>query len=182
MKINETGIEGLIEIIPTVLRDDRGWFLESYNKSTFESLGFNFQFVQDNLSFSKAGVMRGLHFQKKPFYQGKLVKVVRGAVLDVALDIRPDSPTFGQHYKVVLTEEKQNMLYLPEGFAHGFFAIKDSYLFYKCTKSYHKESDTGIAFDDPELNIDWDISSPIISEKDKNLQSFQSYKSSIGLS
>ena len=182
MKIKETGIEGLIEIIPTVLQDDRGWFLESYNKSTFESLGLNFQFVQDNLSFSKAGVMRGLHFQKKPFDQGKLVKVVRGAVLDVALDIRPDSPTFGQHYKVVLTEEKQNMLYLPEGFAHGFFAIKDSYLFYKCTKSYHKESDTGIAFDDPELNIDWDISSPIISEKDKNLQSFQSYKSSIGLS
>lgn len=182
MKIKETGIEGLIEIIPTVLQDDRGWFLESYNKSTFESLGLNFQFVQDNLSFSKAGVMRGLHFQKSPFDQGKLVKVVRGAVLDVALDIRPDSPTFGQHYKVVLTEENQNMLYLPEGFAHGFFAIKDSYLFYKCTKSYHKESDTGIAFDDPELKIDWDISSPIISEKDKNLQSFQTYKSSIGLS
>ena len=182
MKIRETGIEGLIEIIPTVLQDDRGWFLESYNKSTFESLGLNFQFVQDNLSFSKAVVMRGLHFQKKPFDQGKLVKIVRGAVLDVALDIRPDSPTFGRHYKVVLTEEKQNMLYLPEGFAHGFLAIKDSYLFYKCTKSYHKESDTGIAFDDPELNIDWDISSPIISKKDKNLQSFQSYKSSIGLS
>jgi dTDP-4-dehydrorhamnose 3,5-epimerase len=182
MKIKETGIEGLIEIIPTVLQDDRGWFLESYNKSTFESLGLNFQFVQDNLSFSKAGVMRGLHFQKSPFDQGKLVKVVRGAVLDVALDIRPDSPTFGQHYKVVLTEENQNMLYMPEGCAHGFFAIKDSYLFYKCTKSYHKESDTGIAFDDPELKIDWDISSPIISEKDKNLQSFQTYKSSIGLS
>ena len=182
MKIKETGIEGLIEIIPTVLQDDRGWFLESYNKSTFESLGLNFQFVQDNLSFSKAGVMRGLHFQKSPFDQGKLVKVVRGAVLDVALDIRPDSPTFGQHYKVVLTEENQNMFYLPEGFAHGFFAIKDSYLFYKCTKSYHKESDTGIAYDDPELKIDWNISSPIISEKDKNLQSFQTYKSSIGLS
>ena len=182
MKIKETGIEGLIEIIPTVLQDDRGWFLESYNKSTFESLGLNFQFVQDNLSFSKAGVMRGLHFQKSPFDQGKLVKVVRGAVLDVALDIRPDSPTFGQHYKVVLTEGNQNMLYLPEGFAHGFLAIKDSYLIYKCTKSYHKQSDTGIAFDDPELKIDWDISSPIISEKDKNLQSFQTYKSSIGLS
>lgn len=181
MRIIETGIEGLIEIVPTVLHDDRGWFLESYNKDKFTNLNLNINFVQDNLSFSKAGVMRGLHFQNKPYEQGKLVKVIEGEVLDVAVDIRPDSPTFGQYYKVLLTAEKQNMLFLPEGFAHGFLAIKDSYLFYKCTKTYYKESDSGIAFDDPDLNIDWGISEAIISEKDKNLQSFKTYKSSIGL-
>ena len=181
MDIRETGIEGLIEIMPNVLHDDRGWFLESYNKDTFNSLNLKFNFVQDNLSFSKAGVLRGLHFQQKPFEQGKLVKVIKGEVLDVAVDIRPDSPTFGQHYKVLLTPEKQNMFYLPEGFAHGFVAVKDSYLFYKCTKTYHKDYDIGIAFDDPQLKINWGNNSPIISEKDKNLQSFQSYKSLLGL-
>jgi dTDP-4-dehydrorhamnose 3,5-epimerase len=181
MKIRETGIEGLIEIIPNVLHDDRGWFLESYNKDTFDSLNLNTDFVQDNLSFSKAGVIRGFHFQKKPFEQGKLIKVIQGEVLDVAVDIRPTSPTFGQHFKLLLTAEKQNMFFLPEGFAHGFVAIKDSYLFYKCTKTYHRDYDTGFSFDDPELNVDWEIKSPIISEKDKNLQSFQTYKSLLGL-
>ena len=181
MTIKETGIQGLIELIPTLIEDDRGWFMESYNKETFSRLGLNMDFVQDNLSFSKAGVMRGLHFQKKPFEQGKLVKVVDGEVLDVAVDLRPDSITFGKHYKVLLRAGQQNMLYLPEGFAHGFVAIKDSYLFYKCTRSYHRESDSGIKFNDPELGIDWRISNPKISEKDKNLQSFKAYKSSIGL-
>ena len=181
MKIRETGIEGLIEILPTVLHDDRGWFLESYNKDKFDSLNLKLNFVQDNLSFSKSGVLRGLHFQLKPFEQGKLVKVISGEVLDIAMDIRPNSSTFGQHIKVLLTAEKQNMLFIPEGFAHGFVAIKDSYLFYKCTGTYNKDYDTGIAYDDPELNIDWGIKSPKISEKDLNLQSFQSYKSSIGL-
>ncbi len=181
MKIKETGIQGLIELMPTLLQDDRGWFMESYNKETFSSLGLNMEFVQDNLSFSKAGVLRGLHFQQKPYEQGKLVKVIKGEVLDVAVDIRPDSPSFGQHFIVLLTADQQNMLYLPEGFAHGFLAIKDSYLFYKCTRNYHKASDSGIKFDDPELNIDWGNTSPIISEKDKKLQSFKSYKLSIGL-
>jgi len=181
MKIRETGIEGLIEIIPNILNDDRGWFLESYNKDKFDALGLHYNFVQDNLSFSKAGVLRGLHFQGEPFAQGKLVKVIKGEVLDVAVDIRPSSPTFGHHYKVLLTAEKQNMFFLPEGFAHGFVAIKDSYLFYKCTKTYNGDYDTGIAFDDLELNIDWGIKSPIISEKDQNLQSFQAYKSLMGL-
>ena len=181
MTIKETGIAGLIELIPNVLQDDRGWFMESYNKETFKRLNLQMDFVQDNLSFSKAGVLRGLHFQQKPNEQGKLVKVVHGEVLDVALDLRPDSPTFGQHFKVLLTAGQQNMLYLPEGFAHGFLAIKDSYLFYKCTQNYNKGSDTGIKFDDPELNINWDTDAPIISEKDKNLQSFKAYKSSLGL-
>lgn len=181
MVIVETGIEGLFELIPKLLTDERGWFMESFNKETFEKLKINSSFVQDNLSFSKAGVLRGLHFQNKPNEQGKLVKVIQGEVLDVAVDLRPDSPTFGKHFKVLLTAEKQNMLYLPEGFGHGFLAIKDSYLFYKCTQNYRRESDTGIKFDDPELNIDWGIASPIISEKDQNLQSFKTYKSSIGL-
>lgn len=181
MVINETNIDGLIEIIPTILNDDRGWFLESYNKDKFDVLNLNLSFVQDNLSFSKAGVLRGLHFQSSPFEQGKLVKVIKGKVLDVALDLRPDSPSFGKHDKVILTAEQQNMFFIPEGFAHGFVALEDSYLFYKCTKTYSGKYDTGIAYNDPELAIDWGIDSPIISEKDKNLQSFQTYKSLLGL-
>ena len=181
MTIEETGIEGLIEIHPNILKDDRGWFLESYNKDKFDGLGLDFIFVQDNLSFSQAGVLRGLHFQKEPFAQGKLVKVIKGQVLDVAVDLRPGSPTFGQHHKLVLSEGKQNMFYIPEGFAHGFVAMQNSYLFYKCTKTYHHPSDTGISYNDPELEIDWEIDNPIISEKDKNLQSFHAYKSLLGL-
>ncbi len=181
MQIKETGIEGLIEINPAIFQDERGWFTESYNINTFRKFGLEMNFVQDNLSFSKAGVLRGLHFQKEPFAQGKLVKVIQGEVLDVAVDIRPQSPTFGQHYKVILKGEQQNLFYLPEGFAHGFLALKDSYLFYKCTKVYNKESDTGIAFDDPELNIDWNYPNPTISVKDQNLPSFDSYKATLGI-
>lgn len=181
MNIKETGIEGLIEIIPAVFHDDRGWFTESHNSDTFKKNGLDLNFVQDNLSFSKAGVIRGLHFQKDPYAQGKLVKVIQGEVLDVAVDIRPDSPTFGHHYKVILSGSYQNLFYLPEGFAHGFLALKDSYLFYKCTKTYNKEADTGIAYDDPDIGIDWNHPNPIISEKDQNLQSFHSYKAALGL-
>jgi dTDP-4-dehydrorhamnose 3,5-epimerase len=181
MEIKETGLQGLLEINPAIFQDERGWFTESYNINTYKTQGLNMSFVQDNLSFSKAGVLRGLHFQKATFAQGKLVKVVQGEVLDVAVDIRPQSPTFGQHYKVILSGEHQNLFYLPEGFAHGFLALKDSYLFYKCTKTYNKEADTGIAFDDPELNIDWNYPNPIISEKDQNLQSFHSYKVGLGI-
>ena len=181
MEIREKEIEGLIEINPDVFHDDRGWFLESYNKDKFLEKGLNVNFVQDNLSFSKAGVIRGLHFQKNPFGQGKLVKVIKGEVLDVALDLRTKSKTFGQYAKVLLTAEKQNMFYLPEGFAHGFVAKVDSYLFYKCTRTYQKEYDTGIAFNDPDLGIDWEVNNSITSEKDKNLQSFAAYKSALGL-
>jgi len=181
MEKRETSIEGLIEVIPTILHDDRGWFLESYNKDTFESLNLNLNFVQDNLSFSKAGVLRGLHFQSKPYEQAKIVKVIKGKVLDVAVDIRPGSPTFGQYDKVILTAEDQNMFFIPEGCAHGFLAIEDSYLLYKCTKTYNHEYDTGISFSDPDFDIDWNIDNPKISEKDRNLQSFQAYKASLGL-
>ena len=122
MEVRETGIEGLIEIIPTIFSDNRGWFLESYNKDKFNDLNLDLDFVQDNLSFSKAGVIRGLHFQSDPHQQGKLVKVIKGKVLDVAVDIRSDSASFGKHDKVILTAKDQNMFYLPEGFAHGFFS------------------------------------------------------------
>ena len=179
MEIRETGLEGLIEIFPKIFYDDRGWFMESYNLETFRSHGLTMKFVQDNLSFSKAGVLRGLHFQKPPYEQGKLVKVLVGEALDVAVDIRKDSPTFGKHYKVLLSGDKQNMLYLPPGFAHGFLAIKDTWLFYKCTQTYHGDADSGIAYNDPELGIDWDVENPVISEKDQNLQSFSAYKSSL---
>jgi dTDP-4-dehydrorhamnose 3,5-epimerase len=181
MEVKKTDLEGLIEIIPSIYHDDRGWFTESYNEDTLLKLGLKMKFVQDNLSFSKAGVMRGLHFQKEPFAQGKLIKVIQGEVLDVAVDIRRDSPTFGRQYSVLLSGERQNMFYLPEGFAHGFLALQDAYLFYKCTRTYNKEADSGIRFDDPDLNISWDYSDPIISDKDRNLQSFKAYKSSLGL-
>ena len=181
MKVKETSIPGLLEIIPTILQDDRGWFLESYNKDKFDLLKLDIIFEQDNLSFSRAGVLRGLHFQNQPYAQGKLVKVIQGKVLDVAVDLRPGSPSFGKYEKVILTSELQNMFYIPEGFAHGFMAIEDSYLFYKCTKTYHKDHDTGIHYNDPELGIDWGTDNPIISEKDKNLQSFHTYRSSLGL-
>ena len=155
--------------------------MESYNAETFRTHGLEMNFVQDNLSFSRAGVLRGLHFQKPPYEQGKLVKVIVGEALDVAVDVRKWSPTFGQHFKVVLSGDKQNMLYLPPGFAHGFLAIKDTYLFYKCTQVYNGAYDSGIIFNDAELNIDWESDEPIMSEKDKNLQSFAAYKSSIGM-
>ena len=181
MKINETGIEGLIEIIPNLLRDDRGWFMESYNKDRFDEFGLRINFVQDNLSYSRAGVLRGIHFQTYPYEQGKLVKVIQGEVLDVAVDLRPNSPTFGKYEKVILSAEKQNMFYIPEGFGHGFLALKDSYLFYKCTKTYHRDYDAGIAYNDEEIGIDWEHDSVLTSEKDKNLQSFKAYKLSLGL-
>jgi dTDP-4-dehydrorhamnose 3,5-epimerase len=181
MEIKETGIEGLLEIFPSVYHDNRGWFTESHNEATFKAIGLKLSFVQDNLSFSKKGVMRGLHFQKPPFSQGKLIKVIAGRVLDVAVDIRPESPSFGKHYAVELSGEQQNMFYLPEGFAHGFLALEDSYLFYKCTRAYHKDSDSGIYFNDPALSIDWGLTSPTISEKDKNLASFSDYKATLGL-
>jgi dTDP-4-dehydrorhamnose 3,5-epimerase len=181
MEVRNSTIEGLFEIFPTVLRDSRGWFLESYNKDKFQELDLDFNFVQDNLSFSKAGVLRGIHFQTAPHEQGKLVKVVQGEVLDVAVDLRPESPTFGSYEKVVLTAEKQNMFFIPEGFGHAFYAITDAFLFYKCTKTYQAKFDSGIAYDDPDLAIDWNTDKPIISEKDKNLQSFQVYKSELGL-
>ncbi|GAB2789454.1 dTDP-4-dehydrorhamnose 3,5-epimerase [Rhabdobacter roseus] len=173
MQIRETSIAGLVEITPRIFEDDRGAFFESYNQETFGKLGLPTTFVQDNQSFSIKGVVRGLHFQDAPFAQGKLVRVIAGRVLDVAVDIRPESPTFGKYEVFELDAKRNNMAYIPEGFAHGFMALEDSIFSYKCTNSYHKASESGIRWDDPVLNIDWGVSNPIVSEKDLILPTFR---------
>jgi dTDP-4-dehydrorhamnose 3,5-epimerase len=169
MEIRKTDIDGLVEIYPKIFPDERGLFFESYNKKKLDDQGLELNFVQDNMSRSKKGVLRGLHFQNKPFEQGKLVSVVSGKALDVAVDIRPGSPTFGKYQKFILDGELKNMVYIPEGFAHGFLALEETILTYKCTNSYHKESESGIIWNDPDIGIEWNIESPIISDKDRIL-------------
>ncbi|MEO6282614.1 MAG: dTDP-4-dehydrorhamnose 3,5-epimerase [Dyadobacter sp.] len=174
MQIRETSITGLVEIFPRVFEDERGMFFESYNEQVFLKLGLPTHFVQDNQSFSKKGVVRGLHFQNAPFAQGKLVRVISGRVLDVAVDIRPDSPTFGKHEIFELRSDINNIAYIPEGFAHGFVALEDSIFSYKCTNVYDKASESGILWSDPDLGIDWGVEHPIVSEKDIILPTFKS--------
>ncbi|HEY8402004.1 MAG TPA: dTDP-4-dehydrorhamnose 3,5-epimerase [Cytophagaceae bacterium] len=171
MEFKEHYIKGVIEITPKSFKDDRGFFFESYNKKAFEDHGLPFVFVQDNQSFSIKNVVRGLHFQNPPYAQGKLVRAVTGKILDVAVDIQKDSPTFGKYVAVVLDSRINNMLYIPEGFAHGFAALEESIVMYKCTNLYNKSSECGIIWNDETLNIDWGVQNPIISEKDKELKS-----------
>lgn len=167
MKINKTEFPGLLLIEPKVFEDDRGYFFESYNKSNFESEGLNLNFVQDNFSKSTKGTIRGLHFQINPFAQGKLCQVISGKVLDIAVDLRINSPTFGKYYSIVLSEENHLQLYIPEGFAHGFSVLSEEAIFhYKCTNFYNRESERVIRFDDPDLKINWNVEYPIVSEKD----------------
>lgn len=179
MEIKKKNIEGLIELIPNIYFDSRGLFFESFNAAVLTKAGINLDIVQDNQSFSKKGVIRGLHFQQTPYEQGKLVRVISGKVLDVAVDLRKNSPTFGQHYSCILEAELNNMLYVPPGFAHGFSALEDSIFFYKCTAYYNKFSESGILWNDPELNIDWKVKNPIVSEKDQMLNTFDFYKKSL---
>lgn len=169
MQVKETGIEGLVEIIPTVYHDERGWFYEFYKDDTFKKNGIHYTFLQENQSFSQKGVVRGLHMQLAPHAQAKLVSVIKGKVMDVVVDLRPGSKTFGQVYYCELDDVRHNMLMVPEGFAHGFAALEDSIFFYKCSSQYHKESETGVVFDDPQLNIQWPVKTPILSEKDRKL-------------
>ncbi|WP_159472187.1 dTDP-4-dehydrorhamnose 3,5-epimerase [Dyadobacter sp. 3J3] len=173
MQIRETSIAGLVEIIPRVFQDDRGFFFESYNEELFKKLGLPTNFVQDNQSFSIKGVVRGLHFQNAPFAQGKLVRVISGRVLDVAVDIRPESPTFGKHEVFELRSDTNNMAYVPEGFAHGFVALEDSVFSYKCTNVYNKGAESGLLWNDADLGIDWGVANPIVSEKDIILPTFK---------
>ncbi|TLU99001.1 dTDP-4-dehydrorhamnose 3,5-epimerase [Dyadobacter luticola] len=173
MQIRETSIAGLVEIFPRVFEDSRGAFFESFNKQAFEKHGLPTNFVQDNQSFSIKGVVRGLHFQNAPFAQGKLVRVISGRVLDVAVDLRPDSPTFGKHEIFELRSDLNNFAYIPEGFAHGFAALEDSIFSYKCTNVYNKEAESGLLWNDPDLGIDWQVSNPIVSEKDEILPTFK---------
>lgn len=155
-------------IQPRVFFDDRGYFFESYNRDTFNKMGIQEEFLQDNQSLSQKGAVRGLHFQAPPFAQGKLVRVTRGAVYDVIVDIRKDSPTYGQHFGIELNEENFTMLWIPVGFAHGFSTLRDNTLFqYKCTQVYDKASEGGLLWNDPELKIDWMTETPILSDKDQ---------------
>ena len=181
MKVKKTAIDGLIEIFPDVFEDSRGYFLETFHIEKYQDIGINEQFVQANQSFSTKGVLRGLHLQLPPYQQGKLVSVGLGKVLDVAVDLRKDSPTFGQHETVVLDSERNNQFYVPAGFAHGFIALEKSVFSYQCTNVYNKASETGLLWNDPQLAIDWQlgkyhIESPIISDKDLALLSFAEYQ------
>jgi len=178
MKVVQFPVQGPQLIEPTVFEDSRGYFFESYSKASFEKLGILEEFVQSNQSLSQKGVLRGLHFQAPPFAQSKLVRVIKGAVLDVVVDIRRSSPTYGKHVSAVLTEHNKKMFYVPVGFAHGFLTLEDDTIFsYKCGNYYNKQSEQGIIWNDPDLNIEWDIQNPLISEKDKVNHSFSTFQS-----
>jgi dTDP-4-dehydrorhamnose 3,5-epimerase len=177
MNFKETYIKDLLVIEPSVFTDDRGYFLESFHKKKLENF-IHEDFVQDNESSSKKGVLRGLHFQKPPFAQGKLVRAISGSVLDVVVDLRKNSPTYGKHYKHILTGTHKEQLYIPEGFAHGFLVLEDDTIFsYKCTNYYNKESEVSLSWNDPTININWQADNPIISEKDQNGLAFKNYNS-----
>ena len=169
MNVIKTGIEGLLILEPRVFNDSRGYFFESYSKRLFDSEVASVDFVQDNESCSTKGVIRGLHFQRPPFCQAKLVRCVKGCVLDVAVDLRKGSPTYGQHVAVELSEDNHRQFFIPHGFAHGFSVLSDVAVFqYKCDNYYHPEVDGGISILDDSLGIDWrvDIADAILSEKD----------------
>ena len=169
MEIIKTNIEGVVLIEPRIFKDDRGYFFESFSQREFEEKVCKTTFVQDNESKSSYGVLRGLHFQKPPFAQSKLVRVIKGAVLDVAVDIRKGSPTFGQYVSVELTGENHRQFFIPRGFAHGFSVLSEEVIFqYKCDNFYSPQSEGAIAWNDPDLNIDWRIPAEkvVLSEKD----------------
>ena len=171
MNTIKTDIEGVVIIEPRIFKDARGYFFESYSKKEFDEKVAHVDFVQDNESCSTRGVMRGLHFQRPPYTQAKLVRCVKGAVLDVAVDIRKGSPTYGRHVAVELTEDNHRQFFIPKGFAHGFAVLSDVAVFqYKCDEFYHAEADGGISILDDTLGIDWQIdpAEAILSDKDKN--------------
>jgi dTDP-4-dehydrorhamnose 3,5-epimerase len=171
-------IKGPKLITPKVFGDHRGYFFESFNESHFQEAGIVEHFKQDNQSLSNKGILRGLHFQAPPYDQGKLVRVIKGAVLDVIVDIRSTSPTYGQHYLVELTEENFLMLWIPPGFAHGFYTLKDGTIFsYKCTEVYAPQSEGGLMWNDPNFKIDWGVTEPILSDKDKHYKAFDEFLS-----
>lgn len=181
MILENTSLKGCYIIQPKVFEDKRGYFFESYNHKKFtELIGHDINFVQDNESKSQKGVLRGLHFQVPPYAQAKLVRVVQGEVLDVAVDLRKNSSTYGQHQSVLLTAENKKQFFMPRGFAHGFLVLSETAIFsYKIDNIYAPDHDTGIIWNDKDLNIDWKFNKDqlILSEKDKNLQSFKDFKS-----
>ena len=174
MNIQETRIKDVLIITPNVMKDDRGYFLESFRKKVLAERGINFDFVQDNISSSKKNTLRGLHYQVGEFAQGKLCQVVYGRVLDVAVDIRFGSPTFGKYVATELSEDNHEQLWIPPGFAHGFSVLSDTAIFhYKCTNYYDKASERAILFSDKDLNIDWNITKPLVSPKDLEAKLFK---------
>jgi dTDP-4-dehydrorhamnose 3,5-epimerase len=178
MNFEKNSISGLCVITPRVFDDPRGYFFESYSKKSFVEAGITDDFVQSNQSLSQKGVLRGLHFQAPPHAQSKLVRVIQGAVLDVAVDVRKNSPTYGQHFSIVLSEQNKKMFYVPVGFAHGFLTLEDNTIFsYKCGNYYNKASELGILWNDATLNIDWGIKEPLLSEKDKVNSLFRDFDS-----
>lgn len=177
MEIIHTPFEGLKVIQPKVWGDARGHFFESYSEAAFKAAGLPTDFVQDNQSLSASGILRGLHFQAPPFAQGKLVRVIMGAVLDVVVDIRKGSATYGEHFKIELSADNNKMLWVPPGFAHGFLTLQDDTIFvYKVTGLYNKESEGGLLWNDPRLGIDWGVADPLLSDKDKVLPCLADFK------
>lgn len=178
MQIESFSIEGPVLITPQVFGDERGYFFESFRQDTFADAGVDMPFVQDNQSRSQRGAVRGLHFQAPPYEQGKLVRVLAGAVIDVAVDIRKESPTYGQHLFVKLDAITHQIFWVPPGFAHGFFTLEDDTVFaYKCTGYYHKAAEGGIRWNDPDLGIQWPGGEVILSDKDRELPLWQDFVS-----
>tara|TARA_R100001377_G_scaffold76928_1_gene54000 strand:- start:1948 stop:2493 length:546 start_codon:yes stop_codon:yes gene_type:complete len=179
MGITETKLKDCFILEPQVFQDPRGYFFESFNqKSFFEATGQHVNFIQDNETFSSKGVLRGLHFQTGNFAQAKLVRVIKGRVLDIAVDVRQDSSTFGEYQTIELSEDNKKQFFLPRGFAHGFVVLSDTAIFaYKCDNYYNKESEAGIIYNDPTLNIDWQLSENelLLSDKDKMLPTFEAF-------
>ena len=180
MNVETTFIQDLVVLTPDVFEDSRGYFFEGYNKNKLSALGIDIEFVQDNQSFSQRGTLRGLHYQNPPYAQTKLVRVLQGEIMDVAVDLRKDSPTYGQHFTIRLSAENKKQLLVPQGFAHGFSVLSETaVVLYKCDQFYNKASEGGIRFDDPTLAIDWgmDLKEAIVSDKDGVLPSFEACNS-----
>lgn len=178
MHITPTPFNNLVVIEPNVFKDNRGYFFESWNRAAFEIAGLPADYVQDNQSASAGNVLRGLHFQVPPHDQGKLVRVLKGSVLDVVVDLRRDEPTYGRHFKLTLTAGNHRMLYVPPGFAHGFLTLEDdTVFFYKCSRHYNKDAERAIRWNDPDLAIDWETEQPMLSDKDQQAMLFREFDS-----
>jgi len=177
MKVISTPFEGLYEFEPRIFYDDRGYFFESYREDLLKQCGVDTNLLQDNTSYSTKGVIRGLHLQHPPSAQAKFVRVITGRVLDVVVDLRKDSATYQKVYSAILDSSKNNMIYVPEGFAHGFAALEDSHVHYKTNSYYNKSAEDGIRWNDPDLEIDWMVDNPIVSEKDKELPTLREFTS-----
>ncbi|RYD81259.1 MAG: dTDP-4-dehydrorhamnose 3,5-epimerase [Sphingobacteriales bacterium] len=178
MTVEKTPFKDLLIIKSAVYGDKRGYFTENYNLRDWTLAGISTNFIQDNLSLSKKDILRGLHFQLPPYAQAKVVRAIKGSVLDVVVDIRRRSETYGKHFSIVLSDENYLQLYIPEGFAHGFVTLEDNTIFsYKCSNYYHHEVERGLAWNDIDLNINWGILDPVLSDKDKQYEAFSQFVS-----